>query len=368
MRARRAYLALVVVVLVSLGILYLERPDQRRMEAEAPRPLFPSLAADQVARIEIEHLLDGVQLQKEGAAWQVTAQTSPLQAQLAQQGEQGVEPAVATDHAGTPSYVGEAPAALPLEGAGRSLKRAPAPAANANANAEQVEALLQLLQTVQVGTVTSRNPENFDKLQVGKIGTQVRTYAADGQLLAHLIVGKQGPDYVSTYVRQEGNDAVYLVSDQLHGRFPAQVAQWRDRRVWALDPDLISKVSVERLDGGFTISKNAQGLFTVDNLPGAGTLNAEKVGAWFAQWATIQASKFAEGVSREQAGLQKPKVQVAVTMSDGTQHALALGGDAPGGVPYGELAGTSDLYVLSTSLRNTFKAHWQDWVPAKVQK
>lgn len=339
MTARRAYLYLAVAILVSLAIMYLERPDQSRLAAEAPRALFPHLAVDQIARVEIEHLLDGVQLQKTGAEWQVEAKTSPLQAQLEAPSEKMPEPTAATDHAGTPSFA---------------------------ANTEQVEAMLELLQSLQVGTVASRNPENFDKLQVGKIGTQVRAYAADGNVLAHLIVGKQGPDYVSTYVRQDGDDAVYLVSDQLPGRFPAQAAQWRDRRVWALDPDQIRTVIVERLDGGFAISKNPEGLFVVEGHPDAGTLDAEKVGAWFAQWATIQAAKFAEGVSREQAGLQKPKVQVTVTMADGAPQTLALGSDAPGGVPYGALAGKSDLYVLSTSLRNAFKANWQDWVPGRV--
>ena len=55
------------------------------------------------------------------------------------------------------------------------------------------------------------------------------------QTLAHVYVGKNGPDIFSTYVRAEGADTVYLVDQILKNTYDRELKDWRDKTIVHMD-------------------------------------------------------------------------------------------------------------------------------------
>jgi hypothetical protein len=326
MKARfRPWLYLLGAVFLAAVILYAEQPGDLQ-RTPAMTPLFPELQTEQIATIEIEQLLSAITLTRSGDGWVVQIRESAM-------AKNARDPAVDVEFDTTPR----------------------------KADAERINQMLELMQTMEVGSIASRNADNHNKLQVGAIGLHVRAFDGDGVKRAHLIVGKQGPDYFSTYIRKDGADAAYLVKESLSGRFPVQVKQWRDKTVWNVDPDQLTKISIDRMDGGFQLEKSAAGAFELIDPKKLTGLSLEKLQEWFGQWTKLEATDIAEGVSKKEAGLVRPKTSITITFTDGTTRILNLGNDSPQGSPYGQTADSDEIYILPVVLRNALQEDWAEW-------
>lgn len=188
----RPLLYLVIVLGIGAAIWWLERPGAGPTDDRTQIVFFPELDPLQVKKLQITHLMDGVTLQKEGDVWMATPSSTKLSQQVDAQNK------VAAD----PWKVGRALIAL-KELEGQSL--------------------------------ISRDAQNAPQLQVNEIGTHVQAYDAAGQILADIYIGKAGPDLISTAVRREGEQAVYLAKGYLAGQFPAMVDPWKQND--KVDPD-----------------------------------------------------------------------------------------------------------------------------------
>lgn len=326
----RSYGYLAGAVLLLLAVLYWEKPGTTRVGSALDTRLFPGFVPQQVARIELEHLLDAVALRRDGDRWTVQAVDSALGQQIRANEKD--------------------PAAVPT------------PDATAlSADAPRIGDMLTQVEQLTVGAVASRSAAQHFKLQVNEMGIQARFYDAGNHLLAHLLVGKQGPDLLSSFVRRHDAKEVYLVGQNLAGAFPANVTQWRDRTVWAIAPDTIQRVAIERRNGSFAIDKQPDGHFVVDATTDSTPLDPDKLRDWFERWTDLRAVEFPEQVDLEKSGLPKAATRLTVQLQDGTKKTLLVGNDAPRGFPYGQLAGSTDIYLLPTAIRTAVQADWAQW-------
>lgn len=326
----RSYAYLTGAVLLLLTVLYLEKPGTSRVGSALDTRLFPGFVPQQVERIELEHLLDAVALRRDADRWTVQAIDSKLGQQIRANEKD--------------------PSVVPVPDA-TSLP----------ADAERVGEMLTQVEQLAVGAVVSRNPVQHLKLQVGDLGVQARFYDTGNHLLAHLLVGKQGPDLLSSFVRRADAKEVYLVGQMLAGAFPVNVTQWRDRTVWAIAPDTIQRVAIERRNGSFAINKQPDGRFVVDAVTEPTPLDPDKLRDWFEHWTDLRAVEFPEQVDLEKSGLPKAATRLTVQLQDGTKKTLLVGNDAPRGLPYGQLAGSKDIYLLPTAIRAAVQADWEQW-------
>lgn len=79
---------------------------------------------------------------------------------------------------------------------------------------EKVDNLLETIKNFSREELASENPEKQDIFQVNQKGTEV-FLKKDEEVLAHFFVGKRGPDFLSTYVRRDGENQVYLIKQNL---------------------------------------------------------------------------------------------------------------------------------------------------------
>lgn len=190
----RPYLYLLIVSLVAMVVFWLEGPGQEKSGDVLNRPLFDHFDFAAVARIEIEHLLNGVQLEKKGGAWQVAAMRSQLKKELDKQDQKD-----------------------------------PPPEAWEQANAEKIDLTFSILRDVVLTSLAGTNSERHGTFEVNKAGMQVRFFDAQGAKLAHLYIGKAGPAFTESYVRREGEDEVYLANRYLRSTFSIEAADWRKK-------------------------------------------------------------------------------------------------------------------------------------------
>ncbi len=331
----RPYLYLLAAVILAGLVMWMERPDRSTLETEH-RPLLPPIDAAQVTTIEIEQLLNGVKLTRQGGAWNVEGLATEL--------------AKAT--------IPEA--AKPKDGDGTSAHPVYA------ADPERVHEIFEALANLRVGAVASRNAEHQDQLQVGKLARQVRLKNAADEIVAAVSIGKSGPDYFSTYVRKSDEDVVYLVPDQLQGRFATTIDAWRNKTVWTLDPDQMQSIEVDRYDGGFTLKK-VDGQFVLTAPKDVAPLDAEQLKAWLSRWTTIRTPEFPHVEDFAKTGLDKPAYSLMITLADGTQRVLAIGNEHASGNLYGITSGATDVFLLPTEVREALKVDWEEWI-AKSSK
>lgn len=327
----RPYWYLLFAVVFAGVVLWIERPDRESIRVTESKPLFAGLHVDQIARLEIEQLLDGAQVVREGTQWTARPLTSTLKESVT--AAEGQPEAAAT------------PAAAPATPADPAL----------------VASALETLTRLEVGGVASRNPAAHDKLQVGKLALQVRAFDAQGQLLATLRIGGQGPDFLSSYVRAGDAPDVYLVRQQLRSHFPARLASWRDKTIWKLDPDQIVSVQLDRKSGNLAIAKQPDGRFARSDVSAATLLDAEKLREWFNAWTGLSAVEVAENPDPKTTGLDATKERLIVKLQDGTERMLLLGSAAPRGSYYAKLADRDTVFVLPTTFQPVMNADVALW-------
>ncbi|GEM_PF-3325250 len=325
---RRPLIFLFAAASITAAIFYFDRPDRPVFDVAQTHPLFPQFNESSVAIIEIERLTDGVSLTRDGGAWKLTALPTAIAKALDEKSSTPANP----DHTVYP------------------------------ADTEHVAQLVHLVHALNVSGVVSHRPESQGLLQVSAAGTQVRLFDTDEHLLAHFYIGKSGPDLLSTYVRRDGDNDIYLTRDEIGGRVPTTIAAWRDKTVWHLDADQIQAIALERRDGGFTLTKNPHNRFALTSPPKPDLeFDPAKIAAWIAQWKDLKAVDVQDRVPASATGLDKPTTTLKITLADGTDHILYIGNDATTGFPFGQLAGHGAIYSLPNSLRASLQATTDAW-------
>jgi len=94
----------------------------------------------------------------------------------------------------------------------------------------------------------AKRPENHKDFDLSDDkAVRVKYYDAAAKLLEDVLIGKNGSDWQSTYVRKPGANEVYLVGLRLIDKYRGDEAKaWRDRRLFpTIQPETIYHLSVD---------------------------------------------------------------------------------------------------------------------------
>jgi len=108
------------------------------------------------------------------------------------------------------------------------------------ADEEAVSHLLDDLAAMQSIRVVTRNPDQYEKLKVGSAATKVILKDRQGKGIFEVLVGKQGSDLLSTYLRLAGKPEVLAVDRSLLWQVKRPLEGWQAREavpVEAAEPD-----------------------------------------------------------------------------------------------------------------------------------
>ena len=97
------------------------------------------------------------------------------------------------------------------------------------ADSTRVSAALGSFGGLPSGLVVSDNPDKRSLYQVDAIGLNVKLVDKAGAPILDVVIGKNGPDMMSTYIRRSSEDKVYLVRRPLMGAFSPVAKDWYSR-------------------------------------------------------------------------------------------------------------------------------------------
>lgn len=165
--------------------------------------------------------------------------------------------------------------------------------------------------------VTS-NPERHSNFGVDSTGKTLQvTWGTDD---LDLIIGNQGPDFQSVYVREQGDDRVLLAQGRL--TFPTEVGAWRDKTMFNLMPASVEEASVRTPERVFTVS-GSTGTWAITEGADSAVGDSANVVQWLIGFAPIKSDGFLTDIS---AGVVRDSAshEVNFVLKDGTSHRFWL--------------------------------------------
>lgn len=183
MKNKRPLIYLAAAIIIAFGILWIERPENPRINDVTESYFIPGFDSKNIDKIEIAQLTDGVEIKRDGDNWQVADRNS----------RGGVSP----------------------------------PAGWRLADHSRVSSALGSFGGLENGPLVSENPDKQSLYRVDDTsGLKVRGYDASGKITFDVVIGKNGPDFASTYIRRANENKVYLINRPITGVFSTRADDW----------------------------------------------------------------------------------------------------------------------------------------------
>lgn len=189
------------------------------------------------------------------------------------------------------------------------------------ADRDAIRRALSSLTGLNVRAVVTRDPQKFTRYKVDSTGIKVSLFR-DGDLLSSIVIG--APQFISqrefnNYVRPANEEAVYSVEGYLESMFNRNFDQWRDKQVWEIDRENITRVdfllpadssySIERVDEQHWISRGD-------------TLSRPQINSLLGRLSSLRAGGFVDSLSTSTFGTERYAIQLQ--LEDGPQRTIRL--------------------------------------------
>lgn len=193
------------------------------------------------------------------------------------------------------------------------------------ADAEVVKGVLEKVKNLKQINLASRKKEKHELLEVkeGK-ALGVKLSDAEGTPLVDLLIGKSGPDILSTYVRKAEADEVYLDEGMLRSDFDRGVNAWRDKTMCAFDAKEVKELKIVKKDETIALSKDTQGNWQIEQ-PISGLAENKEVEKVLDTLATLRAGDFAQEEEASAYGFEAPLFEVSAKLKDDRIKTVVIG-------------------------------------------
>ena len=187
-----------------------------------------------------------------------------------------------------------------------------------------VEGILGNLEGLTSDDLVSTKAESHPALEVDSTGVEVKV-TTGGSEVAHLIVGKPGPDYMSTYIRPADQDNVYRVPVYLRTQVDRGDQTWRNRNVLTLSQHDIVSYSTTEGTTKITLTQETPGQWRM-TAPQESAVDMGLLPMILQSMTNITAREFADSLSSlADAGLDPPLRTLEVETRSGERYLLAIG-------------------------------------------
>lgn len=310
MTSKRPLIYLGIAILVAVVVFLIERPDLPMRGDVSDEPTFPQYDAREVTRIEVQQLLSGVQLKKEGDDWFVSDMPTSMRKEL-------------------------------LEKEGKSIpqiKWFPA-------DRSVVGSALGVFGDFPEGMIVSTNPDEQMIYQVrGPLALTVKMYKGNEKEV-DVAIGKRSPDFSGNYVRVGDSNEVRLFERVIETLYPTSVPAWRDHTIWRVSPSMLDRVDVDRIKDSFAMARNEEGDWVLIQ-PKTVELDQEKVKNFLNQLSYIRANGFAsEGDPMSK--FKRAELKLTLALRGGSSEVLEVGGSNNLGQSYARREGDSQTYLMT---------------------
>ena len=213
------------------------------------------------------------------------------------------------------------------------------------AEAGVVDAMLDKITGFSRKDIISSNPEKQALYQVDASGIGVEVGTSDGTTAASFVIGKAGPDYQSTYVRDIGSDDVILAPGYLPQAFERGNRSWQDKTVYELQADEILEVDIKRPDGTIVLLRDQTGEWFISR-PESIAADRNTVSRLARTLGRLRCDDFAGKTTLPEFGLSVPDSSLWFRTA-GAEHEIAFGSRDESGRVYAKTTTSDIIYLLS---------------------
>lgn len=217
------------------------------------------------------------------------------------------------------------------------------------ADPDGVKRVLDVLASLTADEVVSRKPEKYDLFELDSAGAVEVAVGAEGSEAARFFVGKSGPDFRSTYLRDGSREEVFLQSQSLRSVFDRGTRTWKDRTVFRIDEESIVALEWERAGESIRIEHRPDEGWVV-TAPEGHRAKSPAIQGMPAGLTRLTANEFPPEADRGSAGLEAPEGTVRIFLRDESVKTLLIGAEKPdSGMRYVKRGSDDVLYLVSSS-------------------
>jgi hypothetical protein len=197
-------------------------------------------------------------------------------------------------------------------------------AADFPADQDSVQKLLENVRDFKIQDVVSKNPEKQVLFQVNDtMGISTKISDSKGSVIAQVYIGKNGPNFMSTYIRKEGSDEVILATGYLKSVFDRSKTSWKDLNIFKFDAKLCEYIYLESPGSKITCEKDDKGVWNVKE-PEAFPADGPTVDKIAETLAGLTTNDYPEKKALSEYGLDKPERTLKFRLSDKTEYTLII--------------------------------------------
>ena len=285
----RGRLILVLILIVLAAIFVISRFGLDRGAAD--KPLFPRFSAERAAKVHVTGKSSQATLEKVDGVWIVTSEDS-----------------------------------FPAEAAA-------------------VETMFDRVADFSLKDIVSSNPEKQSIYQVDSTGIRVAIEDDSGDDLASFIIGKVGPDYQSTYVRDAASSEVVLSAGYLPPTFDRGDRTWQDRTIFEYEPSDLKEMVLTRPSGLVTLLRGDGGTWYISQ-PESMACDQGRATRLARTLAYLKGDGIAGRAPVAGSGLAEADSSLWFKTNDGTEEHLRFGNRSESGQTYVSREGSEMVFKL----------------------
>ena len=302
MKLKNNLVLLIILIVFAVLVVLFEKPfqDRSRKAREEAGPLFPELQIDKVEKLQVKNNADTtVTLINRDNEWFVV-------------GEE--------EYPADPTLVKEA---------------------------------LEKIQRIQRINLASKKKDKHTLFEVADgMATEVVLFGPKEKEIAHLYIGKSGPDLFSTYLRKADSDEVFLHEEHLKGQFDREINNWRDKKIFDFDAGGATALRIVKEEETILLSKDTEGNWQLEE-PVSSLAEKTEVENVLRAFSSLSAADFAGNEEINESGIDEPTCRISVELKDGQKKTLLVGNAKGEHQYYAKNEEKKYLYLLYKSTLET---------------
>jgi len=288
-----AALAVLVAIIIVANWLSNRRPGEKVTK------FFPTMTISTISAVQMTDATGTVKIRKKGDVWVAVR-----------------------------SKTGQSPAASGLNALDTSKQAATTTEEEYPADSASIAAALEKLTTMKKDILVSENQSRQTVYEVDSAkGMQVEPFDNSGKSYGAFVIGKNGADWSSHYVRMKGSNKVYAVSGSIRYSFFTEYSRWKDKTIIKFDRSKAKQISITKQATIIVLEKPSDTAATWNmTVPEKATAKISDVNTILDGLSRFNCADWEEAaLTPDSMGFTNPSMTISVTLTNGEQKLVTAG-------------------------------------------
>jgi hypothetical protein len=210
-----------------------------------------------------------------------------------------------------------------------------------------VENMFEKILTFSHKDRISSNPEKQALYQVDSTGIEVSIEGAGGTAIASFVIGKVGPDYQSTYVKDGTSNNVILAPSYLPPVFERGTRTWQDLTLYKFEPQEIVEIRITRSGETVALERDQAAAWYISQ-PESAACDNNEVSRLVRLLSHLRADYVAGRAPVEDSGVDAPDSSLWFRTAGGAEEEVVFGNRDENKRTYLKLAASDLIYLMGT--------------------